>query len=147
MSEFANYDKNIVFNVLTYWELRAENEGTVADLHRESIMSIKDWIKLILCCMKFSALNCRDKRQIEVCIRSDCKFLEVILLDIITCGGDDKRAEFSVCYVMSEFPEVLSYCSYMFTFRYFGWNIEKCMKFCSSKKLQEPLLSNLLFGK
>jgi hypothetical protein len=48
------------------------------------------------------------------------KLLTVTLLDKIKCDGDDMIADVSMCYVLPEFPTILIYCSYMFTFRHFG---------------------------
>jgi len=62
--------------------MRAEKEGTVADLHTPSrTWSIKEIRILILPCIKFSTLKYRQKWQIFVCIRSDCKIVGSYLIE------------------------------------------------------------------
>jgi hypothetical protein len=58
MAEVATDYLKINLEVLMHCEVRAENEGTMADLHIEiRSFSIKEWRKLIFPCMKFITLN------------------------------------------------------------------------------------------
>jgi hypothetical protein len=76
----------------------------VADLHIPSLtLSAVEWRILILSCIKFSTGNYRENLQIVECNRSDCKITD-ILLDIVTCDGDNMKAKVSVCFVLQEIP-------------------------------------------
>jgi hypothetical protein len=68
----------------------------------------------------FSMLNYREKYLSAVSLIA--KLQTVILLDIITCDGDDVKADVSVCCGRSVYPKFLNYFLYMFTFGYFGYN-------------------------
>jgi len=49
-------------------------------------LSIKEWRILIMSFIKFSTLNYREKQQIFVCIRSDCKIADSYLIECIEDG-------------------------------------------------------------
>ena len=66
---------------MTYCVILAENEGTVADLHIPSrTLSITEWRLLIFSGTKFSTLNNREKQQINLSLRSDCKIADSYLI-------------------------------------------------------------------
>jgi len=74
----------------------------VADLLIPSrTLSIKEWRILILSFIKFSTLNYIGKRQIFVCIRSDCKIADSYLIE---CNYVFWRENEIVSFDVSEFP-------------------------------------------
>ena len=91
---------------MPYCEERAANEGTVADINIESqISSVKKWRILILSCIISLPWTTEkdDKHAYAFCLIA--KLLTFIVLNIITCDGDDIKADVSMCYVLLAFPD------------------------------------------
>ena len=89
----------------------------LADLHIQSrTLSIVEWIILILFYIKFSKANCREKREIAECIRSDCKIAYSYFIGYNDVWwGRYYIGRFDV-FCSVGISLISNYCSHMFTF-------------------------------